>query len=119
MKHYALHSNIGYMQVNLELYGIHDREDDKYIDLIVYLLYHSNEARPYTVKVDTTTKNKLSDKTSQRLKVYLKEFKISDLQSAFDKVFMKTSSAFRWTPADDNESPLEINVCDIIYKYNI
>ncbi|XP_032666056.1 uncharacterized protein LOC116841793 [Odontomachus brunneus] len=109
MKHYALHSNIGYMQINLELYGVHDREDDKYIDLILYLLYHSDEARPYTVKIDTTTKNKLSDETNKRLKVYLKEFKISDLQSAFDKVFMKTNSAFRWIQADDNESPLEIN----------
>ncbi|XP_014479762.1 PREDICTED: probable serine/threonine-protein kinase irlF [Dinoponera quadriceps] len=109
MKHLALHSNIGYMEINLELYGVYDKEDDKYIDLIVYLLYHSDEARPYKVEVDTTAKKKLSDEAKQRLKIYLKEFKLSDLRTAFDKVFMKNNSAFTWTQADDSDSPLEIN----------
>lgn len=109
-----LHFNTGYMQMDLELYGVHDRKNDKYIDLIIYLLYHSDEARPYKIQVDTMTKKKLSDETNQRLKVHLKEFKISDLQTAFDTIFMKKNSAFIWRQADDDESPLEINVYTLI-----
>lgn len=110
MKYCALHSNIGYTQINLELFGVYDSKNDKYINLIIYLLYHSEEARPYKINVDTTTKNKLSNETRQRLKIHLKEFKITDLKTAFDKVFMTENSAFLWTRADDSESPLDMNV---------
>ncbi|XP_011148716.1 uncharacterized protein LOC105188782 [Harpegnathos saltator] len=107
MKHCALYSNIGYMQINIELYGIHDK--DEYIDLMVYLLYHSDEARPYQIKIDTTSKKELSDEIKQKWKTYLKEFKISDLRTAFDKIFVKKNPTYTWTPGDDSESPLEIN----------
>lgn len=110
MKHCALHHNIGYMQITLEIYGVHDKEDDKCINLIIYLLYHFDEARPYKIKIDTTTKDKLNDETRQKWKIYLKEFKMSDLQTAFNQVFMKKNSLFTWTQGDDSESPLEINV---------
>lgn len=108
MKHCALHSNIGYTQFNLELYSVYDGKDDKFIDLIIYLLYHSEEARPYKVEVDTTAKHMLSDETKQRLKIHLKDFKKSDLRTAFDKVFTDKESELTWAQADD--SPLEINV---------
>lgn len=110
MKHCTLQTNIGYTQISLELLSVRDNENDKYINLIIYLLYHPGEARPHKVKIDTTDKRQLSDDTGQRLKVYLKKFKKSDLKTAFDKVLAENESAFTWMQTDDSESPLELNV---------
>ncbi|XP_071647204.1 uncharacterized protein [Temnothorax longispinosus] len=110
MKHCALQSDLGFKQISLELYGVHDNESDRYIDLIIHLLYHFDKARPYKIEVNATNKSKLSDDTKQRLKICLKEFRISDLQTAFDKILdAEDNSTFTWTRADDSESPLELN----------
>lgn len=110
MKHCTLQSDIGFMQINLQLFGVHDNEKDQYINLIIYLLYHSDKARPYKIEVDSVNKSKLSDDVKQRLKTCLKEFKILDLQTAFDKILMEDNSTFTWVHEDDTESPLELNV---------
>lgn len=80
------------------------------MNLIIHLFYHSDKARPVKIEIDTTNKSKLSDDTRQRLKLVLKEFKISDLQTAFDKILEQNNSTFTWMQADNNESPLELNV---------
>lgn len=92
------------------MYGVHDSENDRYMNLIIHLFYHSDKARPVKIEVDTTNKSELSDDTRQRLKLVLKEFKISDLQTAFDKILEQNNSTFTWMQADDSESPLELNV---------
>lgn len=107
MKHCTLHSDIGFKRFSLELYGIHDIGNDRYINLIISLLYHSDKARPHKIEFDTTDNIKLHDDMKQNLKLCLKEFKKSDLQTAFDKM-MKNNSRFTWTQSDD-ESPLELN----------
>ncbi|XP_071565111.1 uncharacterized protein [Temnothorax nylanderi] len=110
MKHCTLQSDIGFKQISLELYGVHDNESDRYIDLIIHLLYHSDKVRPHKIEVNATNKSKLSDDRKQRLKICLKEFRISDLQTAFDKILdAEDNSTFTWTRADDSESPLELN----------
>ncbi|XP_077276045.1 uncharacterized protein LOC143904923 [Temnothorax americanus] len=110
MKHCTLQSDLGFKQISLELYGVHDNESDRYIDLIIHLLYHFDKARPYKIEVNATNKSKLSDDTKQRLKICLKEFRISDLQTAFDKILdAEDNSTFTWTRADDSESLLELN----------
>lgn len=109
MKHCTLQSDMGYTHIALELYGVHDKESDRYINLIIYLLYHSNNARPHKINIDTMEKNKLNDDLRQQLKVCLNEFKILDLPTAFDKILTE-DSAFTWTRASDSDSPLELNV---------
>lgn len=109
MKHCTLQSDIGFKQIVLELFGVCDNENDTYINLIIHLLYHSDKARPYKIEVDSMNKKKLSDDVKQKLKMCLKEFKISDLQIAFDKI-LTDNSTFTWTQEDDTESPLELNV---------
>lgn len=109
MKHCTLQSDIGFKQINLEWFGVHDNENDRYINLIIYLLYHSDKARPYKIEVDSMNKSKLSDDVKQRLKICLKEFKMSDLQTAFNKI-LENNSTFTWNQEDDSESPLELNV---------
>ncbi|XP_011866539.1 PREDICTED: uncharacterized protein LOC105561296 [Vollenhovia emeryi] len=108
MKHCTLQSDMGFKQLSLELCGVHDIESDSYINVIIYLLYHSDKARPHKIDVDSTNGRKLSDDTRQRLKACLKEFKISDLQTAFDKV-LEDNSTFTWVQTEDSESPLELN----------
>ncbi|XP_012531955.1 uncharacterized protein LOC105834201 [Monomorium pharaonis] len=108
MKHCTLQSDIGFRQINLELYGVHDTENDRYINLITYLLYHSDRARPYKIEFNTTDKSKLNDNVKQRLKICMKEFKKSDLLTAFDKI-LKENSTFTWVRTDGSESPLELN----------
>lgn len=117
MKHCTLQSDMGYTNIVLELYGVHDRESDRYMNLIIYLLYHSNEARPHKINIDTMEKNKLNNDLKQRLKVCLNEFKISDLSTAFDKISSE-DSAFTWMRASDSDSPLELNV-QYLNKYKI
>lgn len=110
MKHCTLQSDIGFKQVRLELIGIYDNENDKYMNLVIQLLYHSEKVRPYKIEVDSMNKSKLSDNVKQRLKTCLKEFKISDLQTALDKIQADDNSTFTWIHEDDTESPLELNV---------
>lgn len=110
MKHCTLQSDVGFKQISLELYGVHDNENDRYMNLIIHLLYYSDKARPYKIEIDTTDESKLNDDTKQRLKICLKEFKISDLQTAFDKIVAQDNSRFTWIQANDSESPLELNV---------
>ncbi|XP_029175475.1 uncharacterized protein LOC114943920 [Nylanderia fulva] len=108
MKHCSLHSNMAYTQISLELYGIHDKENDKYMNLVIYLLYHSHIARPYKINIDTMEEKKLNDDLRRQLKICLKEFKILDLQTAFEKILTE-DSAFTWLRTDDSDSPLELN----------
>lgn len=110
MKNCTLQSDIGFKRINLELYGVHDCENDRYVNLIVYLLYHADKARPSKIDVDTTNRSKSSDDNKRKLKAYMKEFKKSDLETAFDKILTDDNSTFKWTPEDDTESPLELNV---------
>lgn len=117
MKHCTLQSDMGYTNIVLELYSVHDRESDRYMNLIIYLLYHSNKARPHKINIDTMEKNKLNDDLKQRLKVCLNEFKISDLPTAFDKILTE-DSAFTWMRTSDSDSPLELNV-QYLNKYKI
>lgn len=109
MKHCNLQSDMGYTHIIIELYGVHDTKSDRYMNLIIYLLYHSNKARPHKINIDTMEKNKLNDNVRQRLKVCLNEFKILDLSTAFDKILTE-NSAFTWMHASDSDSPLELNV---------
>ncbi|EZA57296.1 hypothetical protein DMN91_002763 [Ooceraea biroi] len=109
MKYCVLQSNLGYTQITLELCGVYDSEDDKYINLVICIMYHSDRARPHKIEVDTTDKDKLSDDLRQRLKTSLKGFKILDLHTAFDKVLMEDNSAFTWIRTDDSDdSPMEL-----------
>ncbi|XP_011251333.1 uncharacterized protein LOC105248302 [Camponotus floridanus] len=108
MKHCTLQSDVGYMNIVLELYGVHDRESDRYMNLIIYLLYHSNKARPHKINIDTMEKDKLNNDLKQQLKVCLNEFKISDLSTAFDKILTE-DSVFTWMRTSDSDSPLELN----------
>jgi len=110
LKHCTVQSDMGFKQISLELYGVHDIENDKYINLIIHLLYHSDKARPYKIEFDTINQSMLSDDIKQRLKMCLKEFKISDLQTAFNKILAENNSTFTWMQTDDSESPLELNV---------
>lgn len=108
MKHCTLQSDIGFKQISLELYGVHDNENDTYMNLIIHLLYHFDKARPSKIEIDRN-KGKLSDDTKQRLKISLKKFKVLDLQTAFNEILTEDST-FTWTREDDSESPLELNV---------
>ncbi|KYN35927.1 hypothetical protein ALC56_09718 [Trachymyrmex septentrionalis] len=109
MKHCTLQSDMGFKQVSLELYGVHNSENNSYMNLIIHLLYHQDTARPYKVQVDTTNGNKLNDDIKQRLKTYFKKFKMLDLQTAFDEILSEDNSTFTWMQEDDTESLLELN----------
>lgn len=109
MKYCNLHSSIGYIQINLELYNIVDTEKDECLNLIIYIMYHSDEARPFKIDVDTINQDKLSDDRKQRLKVYWNAFKTLDLTTAFDQM-IADDSRFIWMKTDDSDSPLELNV---------
>ncbi|KYN17163.1 PREDICTED: trigger factor-like [Trachymyrmex cornetzi] len=109
MKHCTLQSDMGFKQISLELYGVHDSENDSYMNLIIHLLYRQDTARPYKVQVDSINGNKLNDDIKQRLKTYFKKFKMSDLQTAFDKILSENNSTVTWMQEDDTESPLELN----------
>ncbi|XP_020290893.1 uncharacterized protein LOC109858236 isoform X2 [Pseudomyrmex gracilis] len=108
MQHFNLQSNTGYTKISLELYGVHDCENDKYINIVVYLQYHSDRTRPHKIEVETNDKNILSNDAKQRLKVCLKEFKLSDLPTAFERV-LANDSEFAWMRTDDSDSPLELH----------
>lgn len=107
--HCDLQSNTGYTKISLQLYGIHDIENDKYINIIVHMQYHSDRTRPHKIEVETSdNKNMWNDDIKQKLKACLKEFKLSDLSTAFDKV-LANDSEFTWM-TDDSDSPLELHV---------
>lgn len=108
IKHCSLNSNMAYTQIILELYGVHDKQNDKYINLEIYLLYYSHTARPYKINIDTMEDKGLNDDLRQQLKTCLKKFKILDLQTAFDQILTE-DSAFTWMQTDDSDSPLELN----------
>jgi len=80
-------------------------------------MYHSDKARPHKIEVDTTDKKKLNDDLRRKLKKSLKEFKISKLQTAFDKILTK-NDPFTWIKIDnnsDNDSLLKINVLKFLF----
>jgi len=119
MEHCVLQSNAGYTQIRLELYDVRDNEAEKYMNLIICLMYHSDKARPHKIEVDTTDKNKLNDDLKRKLKKNLKEFKISALQTAFDKVLTEDNPAFTWIRIDDNDNSLDISVLKFVYRHVI
>lgn len=116
MKHCTLQSDMGFKQISLELYGVHNSENDSYMNLIIHLLYHSDTTRPHKVEINTINGNKLNDDIKQKLKTYFKQFKISDLQTAFDEILSENNSTFTWMQEDDTESPLELNVWHLDIK---
>ncbi|XP_018393103.1 PREDICTED: E3 ubiquitin-protein ligase BRE1-like [Cyphomyrmex costatus] len=102
-----------FLQISLELYSVYIRENDSYINLIIHLLYHSDNVRPYMVKIDTINENELSSDIKQRLKPHFMKFKMSDLHTAFDEILSKDNSTFTWMQKDDtDESLLELNDTD-------
>ncbi|KAL0134253.1 hypothetical protein PUN28_001209 [Cardiocondyla obscurior] len=108
IKYCTLQTDIGFRLISLELFGTYDKENNKYMNLIIHLRYYSDKARPYAIEVDTRDKSKLSDETKQKLKSWLKKFRMYNLQTAFDKI-LKEDSIFIWTQTND-ESLLELNV---------
>jgi len=110
MRHCTLQSDMGFKQISLELYGIHNSENNSYMNLIIHLLYHQDTARPYKVQIDTTNGNKLNIDIKQRLKTYFKKFKMSDLQTAFNEILSEDNCTFTWMQEDDTDSLLELNV---------
>lgn len=109
-KHCVLQSNIGYTQVSLELSGVHDNKDDEYMHIKVYLMYHSHNARPCKVEVESTGKNQLNNDKRLRMKSSLKIFKIYELKIAF-KMLMEDNSEFTWIQTDDDDdNPMDQSV---------
>nr|XP_012214439.1 PREDICTED: uncharacterized protein LOC105667299 [Linepithema humile] len=108
IKHCKLHFNTGYTQINLEMYGIKDTQKNECLNLIIYIIYHSDEARPYKIEVDTIHENKLSSDRKQRFKVCLKPFKTLELTTAFDQMLAEDSE-FIWMKTDDSDSSMELN----------
>ncbi|EGI59156.1 PREDICTED: uncharacterized protein LOC105152183 [Acromyrmex echinatior] len=109
IRHCTLQSDMGFKQISLELYGVHNSENNNYMNLIIHLLYHQDTARPYKVQIDTINGNKLNNDIKQRLKTYFKKFKMTDLQTAFDEILSEDNSIFTWMQEDDTESLLELN----------
>ncbi|XP_034187469.2 uncharacterized protein LOC117607641 isoform X1 [Osmia lignaria lignaria] len=109
-KNCNLQANLQYTQINLELMRVYDKINDKYIDIIIYLLYNFNEIRPYKIKVDSMSKETLDPKTIKHLKVTLACFKQFHLYKAFKKILNK--GAFIWSKEEDEDSPLEMNNSD-------
>ncbi|KYN04859.1 hypothetical protein ALC62_04243 [Cyphomyrmex costatus] len=113
IKYCTLQSDMEFLQISLELYSVYIRENDSYINLIIHLLYHSDNVRPYMVKIDTINENELSSDIKQRLKPHFMKFKMSDLHTAFDEILSKDNSTFTWMQKDDtDESLLELNDTD-------
>lgn len=110
VRHCVLQSDLGYTQFNLELHGVHDVEDDKYINVTVYLIYNFDNARPYKIEVDTRDANKLSNEVRRRLKTSLRVFKISDLKTAFDTIVTDENSGFTWIQIEDTDDSEEPSV---------
>lgn len=102
-----LQTNLAYTWMSLKLMGVHNVEDDLYINILVYLMYDINEARPHKIIVDSQTEEKLDKSVCKYLKTSLQYFKIFDLCTAFEKMLKKGS--FKWTKECDEDSPMEFD----------
>lgn len=104
-----MQASLQYTQINLELMGVYDKINDTYIDIIIYLLYNFNEIKPHNIKIDSMAEETLNPKTIKYLKASLACFKKFDLPIAFEKMLDK--GALIWSKEEDEDSPVEINVC--------
>lgn len=95
--------------------GVYNKNTDSYVAIIIYLLYKINETRPHKIEVDSVTKEELDKKTKIHLRSSLACFKQFDLHTAFEKMLNKGD--FAWTKEDNEESPLNINVCKILSSF--
>ena len=103
----TLHTNLGYTCINLELTDVHDANNNVYINIILYLMYNIDEARPQKIEVDSKTGDELDISTKKQLKSSLKCFKMFDLETAFHKMLIK--EPFTWSRKNEEDSPLETN----------
>ena len=103
----TLQTNLGYTCINLELTGVHDVNNNVYINIILYLMYNINEARPHKIEVDSKTGDELNITTKKQLKTSLKCFKMFDLETAFHKMLIK--KPFTWSRDNNEDSPVETN----------
>lgn len=88
--------------------GLYYKNTDSYINIIIYLLYNINEARPHKIEVNSTTQDELDQNVKKHLQKSLVCFKQFDLHKAFEN--MLNLEAFKWTKENAEDSPLEINV---------
>lgn len=72
-------------------------------------MYNIDEVRPQKIEVDSETGQELNISTKKQLKTSLRCFKKFDLETAFDK--MLNEKPFTWSREDEEDSPLETNVC--------
>ncbi|XP_012147434.1 uncharacterized protein LOC100876775 [Megachile rotundata] len=105
IKNCKLQSNDGCTQVILELLGVHDKPNDEYMHIILYLIYHIDTIKPYKIIVDS--KETLSPTSKKYLKASVNCFKQFDLHIAFEKILKK--EPFVWSREEDEDSPLDMN----------
>lgn len=105
-----MQSNAGYTQVILELLGVYDKSNDKYIHILIYLIYHIDSIKPYKIIVDSKAEKKLSPMSKKYLKTSVSCFKQFDLHIALEKILKK--EPFVWSKEEDEDTPLDINNSD-------
>ncbi|XP_054003013.1 uncharacterized protein LOC128889412 [Hylaeus anthracinus] len=107
LKDCTLQTNLAYTYITLELKSVRKIEDDSYINIVIYLIYDTNEVRPHKVEVDSQTEEELDKSTKKHLKDSLKCFKTFDLCTAFKNIL--NTGQFIWAKEDDEDSPVEVN----------
>ncbi|XP_017760066.1 PREDICTED: uncharacterized protein LOC108550743 [Eufriesea mexicana] len=107
LKNCNLQTNIGYTQINFELLMMYNKNTDSYIDIVIYLFYNIDAARPNKIKVESLTQDELDKDTQKHLETSLVCFKKFDLHIAFEE--MLNMKAFTWIKQDDEDSPLRIS----------
>ncbi|XP_024943862.1 uncharacterized protein LOC107270759 isoform X3 [Cephus cinctus] len=102
-------TNLNYTQINLELFEVQEMESSTYLDLVLYLEYHSCEIKPYRGVIDSLGTRKFPERRIKALTLYLKYFKHMNLEEAFKSLIDGSATSYIWVPKIDSDSALDLN----------
>ncbi|KAI4492073.1 hypothetical protein M0802_010081 [Mischocyttarus mexicanus] len=90
----SLDANLGFTQIHLRMSGIELIDQGEIYNIILFMVYKSNEALPYLINIETPDST-LSPEMCKIFQKYFKPFKMINLITAFEQI-ISNNCHFIW-----------------------
>lgn len=97
----------GYTTIILKLFDMEDQDSGELHNVVLYLIYESNRARPHKMKIEGVYAKQLPDDLVDKLQSYFKHFKCFDLKKAFEETVYAKDTPVVWRREEDQDMDLD------------
>ncbi|KAG7199664.1 hypothetical protein KM043_014257 [Ampulex compressa] len=108
-KNFILDGNLGYTRIMLQMMDIRDTVSKTNLDIILYLHYKSDEARPHSLQPESIYEESLLMGTVETLVKYFKPFRKLSLKEALEAVVDTPRKGYEWKVVTEDTSVVEID----------